>query len=98
MIARRSLNTQAGTRRKCHSNSLCRSIVGELRQNHAGQWHMYELDADLLRDIEDAIVSIELAIADPLHTCVRELLEAIPAWTRGDVVGRAIDVHAVARG
>src|SRR5256885_1120653 len=46
----------------------------------------------------DAIVAIELAVRDPDEARIRELLEAFPAWALGDMVGRAVDVHAVARG
>src|ERR1700759_2173365 len=59
---------------------------------------MDELDADLARDLEDPVVAIELAVGDAHDAGVGELLEAVPARARRDVVGGAVDVHAVARG
>src|SRR5262245_12284658 len=74
------------------------SLWWQRRQVHAGQRNVHELDTDLTRDIKDALVAIELAEDDARHAGVDELLEAVPARARGDVVGRAFDHDAVTRG
>ena len=57
-----------------------------------------QLHAQPLRDAEDALVAIELAVDDAADAGVRDLLEAVPARARGHVDRRAVDHHAVLRG
>src|SRR5580765_6571565 len=54
-----------------------------------------QLHAEALRDAEDALVPIELAVDDPADPGVGDLLEAVPARAGGHVDRGAVDHHAV---
>ena len=57
-----------------------------------------KLDPQFLSDLEDSLIAIEFAEANPRDSGVHEGLEAVPAGTRRHIDRRLVDVDAVAGG
>src|SRR6476646_6434715 len=57
-----------------------------------------QLHAEPLRDAEDALVPVELAVDDAANAGVRDLLEAVPARARRHVDGGPVNHDPVLRG
>src|SRR4051812_30917966 len=59
---------------------------------------VHQIDREPRRDVEDALVAIELAVDDAPNARVGDLLEAVPAGAGGDVNHSAVDEDAVLGG
>src|SRR5437899_1653841 len=60
-----------------------------------GRRQIDQIDADLMRHVENAVVAVKFAVDDALDARVGDQLEAGPAGARGRVDVRPFDAHAV---
>src|SRR5260370_23611898 len=60
-------------------------------------WQVYQLEAEARRHVEDASVTVELAVDDAANARIGDHLEAAPARRRRHVDGGTIDADAVFR-
>src|SRR5690606_4772012 len=62
--------------------------------NSRSDWNVDELDVRLPGDLEDPLVPVELAVADPDDPGVGRRLETVPARARGHIQRGSVDHHA----